>query len=51
MALRRSGLEKSLFSHLESDDSVIPLNLQYRMNREIQALANHLTYEGQVPVL
>ena len=46
--IRKLGLENSLFAHLESVDNVIPLTLQYRMNRDIQALANFLTYDGQL---
>ena len=45
---RKLGLEKSLFAHLEDDDNVIPLTLQYRMNRQIQWVANFLTYAGQL---
>ena len=45
---RKLGLEKSLFAHLEDDDNVIPLTLQYRMNRQIQSVANFLTYAGQL---
>jgi DNA replication ATP-dependent helicase Dna2 len=42
------GLENSLFSHLENDENVIPLTLQYRMNDDIQAMANFLTYNNQL---
>jgi DNA replication ATP-dependent helicase Dna2 len=45
---RKLGLEKSLFAHLENDENVIPLTLQYRMNWKIQSVANFLTYAGQV---
>jgi DNA replication ATP-dependent helicase Dna2 len=47
-AARRFGLDVSLFSHLESDDNVIPLNIQYRMNTEIMGCANRLVYNGQL---
>ena len=45
---RKLGLENSLFAHLEKEDNVIPLTLQYRMNSDIQALANCLTYNNQL---
>ena len=42
------GLENSLFAHLQKEDNVIPLTLQYRMNSDIQDLANALTYNNQL---
>ena len=48
-AAKSRGLDVSLFSHLVvKNQNVIPLTMQYRMNSEIQALANHMTYDNQV---
>ena len=46
---RNLGMDISLFSHLATKpENIIPLTMQYRMNEKIQALANHLTYEGKL---
>ena len=45
---KKLGMDVSLFSHLERDDNVIPLNIQYRMNKILMDFANHLTYQGQL---
>ena len=50
---RERGMDVSLFSHLAvrrdgEGQNVIPLTMQYRMNRGIQDLANHLTYGDQL---
>ena len=46
---RNLGMDISLFSHLSTkSENIIPLTMQYRMNEKIQALANHLTYEGRL---
>ena len=46
---RSQGMDISLFSHLSTKaENIIPLSMQYRMNEKIQALANHLTYEGKL---
>jgi len=42
------GLDVSLFSHLQDPSNTIPLSLQYRMNEDIQSVANYMTYEGQL---
>ena len=48
-AAKRQGMDISLFSYLATNsDNVIPLTMQYRMNKKIQSLANHLTYEGRL---
>ena len=45
---RKLGMDVSLFSHLEQPNNVIPLNIQYRMNKILMDFANHLTYQGQL---
>ena len=45
---KKLGLDQSLFSLLEDQHNTIPLSVQYRMNQEIQDLANHMTYQGQL---
>jgi len=45
---RALGLDKSLFSVLSTPANTLDLNLQYRMNRTIASLANHLTYAGKL---
>ena len=47
-AARTGGLDQSLFSILDTAQpgATSCLNLQYRMNNNIQELANHLTYQG-----
>jgi DNA replication ATP-dependent helicase Dna2 len=48
-AAKNKGMDVSLFSHLATKpENIIPLTMQYRMNEKIQALANHLTYEGRL---
>ena len=45
---KKMGMDQSLFSLLEDKDNTIPLSVQYRMNQDIQDLANHMTYQGQL---
>ena len=47
---RKGGLDQSLFSILDNQhpSATCSLTLQYRMNGNIGALANHLTYEGKL---
>lgn len=45
---RAGGLDASLFSHLETPDNTIPLNIQYRMNQELMDCANKMTYGGRL---
>ena len=49
-AARSGGLDQSLFSILDTAQpgATVSLNLQYRMNSRIEALANHLTYQGDL---
>ena len=49
-AARSGGLDQSLFSILDTAQpgATVSLNLQYRMNARIEALANHLTYLGDL---
>ena len=48
-AAKHKGMDISLFSHLATKmENIIPLTMQYRMNEKIQALANHLTYNGRL---
>lgn len=42
------GMSESLFERLYSKEAVIALNLNYRMNTTITALANHVTYGGKL---
>lgn len=42
------GLSESLFVHLQDVGRVISLDLQYRMNKTIEDLANALTYGGRL---
>lgn len=42
------GLEDSLFTHLSTEQNTFPLNIQYRMNSTIMALANELVYHGEL---
>lgn len=44
------GMGESLFERLDSDESRISLNLNYRMNEPITALANALTYNGELEI-
>ena len=44
-AARKLGLHQSLFDLLDHESATISLNIQYRMNKVIAALANHLTYK------
>ncbi|XP_062417774.1 DNA replication ATP-dependent helicase/nuclease DNA2 [Pungitius pungitius] len=46
---RSLGMDESLFKRLElHGESVVQLNVQYRMNREIMSLSNSLMYEGRL---
>ena len=45
---KKLGMDQSLFSLLEDKENTLPLSLQYRMNKEIQDLANHMTYQNQL---
>ncbi|XP_014279805.1 DNA replication ATP-dependent helicase/nuclease DNA2 isoform X2 [Halyomorpha halys] len=45
---RELGLGISLFERLDRPAVTSPLTIQYRMNRVINALANNLTYNGQL---
>ncbi|XP_065558238.1 DNA replication ATP-dependent helicase/nuclease DNA2-like [Artemia franciscana] len=45
---RSLGLDISLFSHLETPDNTVFLNIQYRMNQVITDLANYMTYDGKL---
>ncbi len=42
------GMDVSLFSHLQDEDNTLPLTVQYRMNSQIQKVANFMTYQGQL---
>ncbi|XP_017768240.1 PREDICTED: DNA replication ATP-dependent helicase/nuclease DNA2 [Nicrophorus vespilloides] len=42
------GLSESLFERLQSPESVVTLNQNYRMNRPIMKLANDFTYNGEL---
>lgn len=44
----QQGMSESLFARLNSSTSTITLTLQYRMNKTITALANAVTYNGQL---
>lgn len=41
-------MNESLFASLSTPDSVIALNMNYRMNRTVTNLANILTYQGRL---
>ncbi len=47
---REAGADVSLFAHLEDESeesrNVVPLNVQYRMNSRLTALANGLVYDA-----
>ena len=43
---RAMGMDVSLFSHLQTPENTVALSLQYRMNKEIQDVANYMTYDG-----
>lgn len=45
---RKKGMDVSLFARLEHPDNTMVLPVQYRMNREITAVCNGLTYAGQL---
>ncbi|KAL1428664.1 hypothetical protein MTO96_003014 [Rhipicephalus appendiculatus] len=45
---RKKGMDVSLFARLERPENTVVLPVQYRMNREITALCNKLTYAGQL---
>ncbi|KAJ8924803.1 hypothetical protein NQ315_000957 [Exocentrus adspersus] len=45
---REMGMSESLFERLNSKDATTALNLNYRMNATITALANQFTYEGEL---
>lgn len=45
---RKKGMDVSLFSRLERPENTVALPIQYRMNREITAVCNNLTYAGQL---
>ena len=42
------GMDKSLFSLLQTPENTVPLSLQYRMNQTIQDIANYMTYDGHL---
>ncbi|XP_018569495.1 DNA replication ATP-dependent helicase/nuclease DNA2 [Anoplophora glabripennis] len=44
------GMSESLFERLYSKEAAIALNLNYRMNATITALANHVTYRGELKI-
>ena len=41
-------MDVSLFSHLQTIENTVALSLQYRMNEDIQKVANFMTYGGQL---
>ncbi|XP_070390382.1 DNA replication ATP-dependent helicase/nuclease DNA2 [Dermacentor albipictus] len=45
---RKKGMDESLFARLERPENTVVLPVQYRMNREITAVCNKLTYAGQL---
>ncbi|KAL3181916.1 hypothetical protein MRX96_035861 [Rhipicephalus microplus] len=45
---RKKGMDISLFARLEKPENTVVLPVQYRMNREITAVCNKLTYAGQL---
>uniref|UniRef100_F6USX3 DNA replication ATP-dependent helicase/nuclease n=1 Tax=Ciona intestinalis TaxID=7719 RepID=F6USX3_CIOIN len=46
---KKMGADESLFRRLTSHKPALcELTLQYRMNKEIMALSNHVTYEGRL---
>lgn len=45
---RQLGLDESLFSRLDGLGATVILDLQYRMNRAIVKLSNHLAYGGRL---
>ncbi|XP_046980217.1 DNA replication ATP-dependent helicase/nuclease DNA2-like isoform X1 [Schistocerca americana] len=45
---RQLGLDESLFTRLDGLGATVILDLQYRMNRAIVKLANHLAYGGRL---
>lgn len=47
---RKLGMNESLFSRLDSENNVVSLTLQYRMNSCIMDIANKLTYHDQLQV-
>ncbi|KAL7288860.1 hypothetical protein TKK_0016832 [Trichogramma kaykai] len=47
---RKLGINKSLFSRLDSDNNSVALTLQYRMNSCIMDVANKLTYHDLLKV-
>ncbi|XP_028132105.2 DNA replication ATP-dependent helicase/nuclease DNA2 [Diabrotica virgifera virgifera] len=47
---RELGMSESLFERLYATDAATSLNINYRMNKTITALANHLTYNGELQV-
>lgn len=44
----KMGMSESLFERLETTETTISLNLSYRMNAPITALANALMYKGEL---
>ncbi|XP_066159011.1 DNA replication ATP-dependent helicase/nuclease DNA2 [Euwallacea fornicatus] len=44
------GMTESLFERLDSEECRVSLNLNYRMNESITALANALTYNGELEI-
>ncbi|KAG5878691.1 hypothetical protein JTB14_029759 [Gonioctena quinquepunctata] len=47
---REFGMSESLFERLYREEAMVALNLNYRMNSVITALANGFTYEGNLLV-
>lgn len=44
----KMGMSESIFERLQTANSNVTLNLNYRMNKPITDLANALTYNGEL---
>ena len=42
------GMSESLFARLDNANNTVLLKLQYRMNKKIMSIANHMTYQGNL---